>query len=309
MKNFILFLKKFLYILFGKQVLYVKDVQRNIDALGLKLTVTAIDCNEYRAGRHTLEVWIMETVHVEMLTQEQKNQLCNALMVDAIFWREDHPNAGFPWVAWVLPLFTIAKIIIEDQVLRNFLTLFIAILTFAGSGCTSETATPTPEKTVNILQHPEWEKMPRMWVYSPRTDTITEIVVHSTANRNWYATAIWHDTYLDTMRLKASFHYSVDSANIVMHADPVKYYAWHSSNKPANKRSIGIEMCQNSQTPQGTAAVIKNTVSLIKHLKMKYPSIREINFHDHYNKHKNCPSMLDAESREIFLSHLKTGTK
>jgi len=78
MKNFILFLKKFLYILFGKQVLYVKDVQRNIDALGLKLTVTAIDCNEYRAGRHTLEVWIMETIHVEMLTQEQKNQLCNA---------------------------------------------------------------------------------------------------------------------------------------------------------------------------------------------------------------------------------------
>lgn len=98
MKKALFLLTKFLYAIFGKQVLRIEDVQKNIDALGIKRTVTALDINEYHNGRFVLEVWIVEDPKETPIPYQDFNTLCKTLGVDAIFWNKDQPGSGYNWV-------------------------------------------------------------------------------------------------------------------------------------------------------------------------------------------------------------------
>jgi N-acetylmuramoyl-L-alanine amidase CwlA len=81
------------------------------------------------------------------------------------------------------------------------------------------------------------------------------ITIHNTANSSKGANARVHGRYLkgvDAKRRKVSWHMTVDEDVVIKHL-PLSEVGWHAGDSEGNRKSIGIEICENSDQDQKKA--------------------------------------------------------
>lgn len=132
----------------------------------------------------------------------------------------------------------------------------------------------------------------------PGYKLITEyITIHDTANSNKGANAQTHAKYLkgdSAANIPVSWHFSVDDKEVVQHL-PLDEIAWHAGdggNGPGNNKSIGIEICENSDGNR-TNAEEKAAILTAMLLNQYGLTIDKVVQHNHWSG-KNCPHILRA---------------
>ncbi len=127
--------------------------------------------------------------------------------------------------------------------------------------------------------------------------TPSYITVHNTANTSEGAGAVNHGKYLQSAAGSAkyvSYHYAVDDKNIVR-IIPDSEAAWHAgdgANGTGNRKSIGIEICENPESNLRTAT--DNAAMLCAVLCRTYSiPLSGVVQHNHWTG-KNCPSRIRA---------------
>ncbi|MEC1923717.1 N-acetylmuramoyl-L-alanine amidase [Bacillus velezensis] len=117
------------------------------------------------------------------------------------------------------------------------------------------------------------------------------ITVHNTANTAKGASAAMHARYEKNPETPTSWHFTVDDKEIYQHL-PLNESGWHAGdgNGTGNRKSIGIEICENSDGDFKKA--VANAQWLIKKL-MKDQGISLANVvpHQHWSG-KYCPRKL-----------------
>lgn len=125
------------------------------------------------------------------------------------------------------------------------------------------------------------------------------ITIHDTANTQAGADAAAHAAYIKSdacAARPASWHFTVDDKVIYQHL-PLNENGWHAgdgTNGTGNRRSIGIEICENRDGNRAQAE--KNAAWLVARL------LREFNLGlDRVKQHfdwsgKNCPRVLRARA-------------
>ncbi|AUG37120.1 N-acetylmuramoyl-L-alanine amidase [Bacillus velezensis] len=118
------------------------------------------------------------------------------------------------------------------------------------------------------------------------------ITVHNTANTARGANAAMHARYEKNPETPTSWHFTVDEKEIYQHL-PLNENGWHAGDGNSgngNRKSIGIEICENSDGDFGKA--VTNAQWLIKKL-MKEQGISLANVvpHQHWSG-KYCPRKL-----------------
>ncbi|WP_409017997.1 N-acetylmuramoyl-L-alanine amidase [Bacillus velezensis] len=118
------------------------------------------------------------------------------------------------------------------------------------------------------------------------------ITVHNTANTAKGASAAMHARYEKNPETPTSWHFTVDDKEIYQHL-PLNENGWHAgdgNSGTGNRKSIGIEICENSDGDFEKAVV--NAQWLIKKL-MKEQGISLANVvpHQHWSG-KYCPRKL-----------------
>ncbi|MED3435154.1 N-acetylmuramoyl-L-alanine amidase [Bacillus velezensis] len=117
------------------------------------------------------------------------------------------------------------------------------------------------------------------------------ITVHNTANTAQGASAAMHARYEKNPETPTSWHFTVDDKEIYQHL-PLNENGWHAGdgNGTGNRKSIGIEICENSDGDFEKA--VANAQWLIKKL-MKEQGISLANVvpHQHWSG-KYCPHKL-----------------
>ncbi|TWO94541.1 N-acetylmuramoyl-L-alanine amidase family protein [Bacillus velezensis] len=117
------------------------------------------------------------------------------------------------------------------------------------------------------------------------------ITVHNTANTAKGANAAMHARYEKNPETPTSWHFTVDEKEIYQHL-PLNENGWHAGdgNGNGNRKSIGIEICENSDGDFEKA--VGNAQWLIKKL-MKEQGISHANVvpHKHWSG-KQCPRKL-----------------
>ncbi|WGE00944.2 N-acetylmuramoyl-L-alanine amidase [Bacillus velezensis] len=117
------------------------------------------------------------------------------------------------------------------------------------------------------------------------------ITVHNTANTARRANAAMHARYEKNPETPTSWHFTVDDKEIYQHL-PLNENGWHAGdgNGTGNRKSIGIEICENSDGDFEKA--VANAQWLIKKL-MKEQGISLANVvpHQHWSG-KYCPHKL-----------------
>ncbi|TKZ16996.1 N-acetylmuramoyl-L-alanine amidase family protein [Bacillus velezensis] len=117
------------------------------------------------------------------------------------------------------------------------------------------------------------------------------ITVHNTANTVRGASAAMHARYEKNPETPTSWHFTVDDKEIYQHL-PLNESGWHAGdgNGTGNRKSIGIEICENSDGDFEKA--VANAQWLIKKL-MKDQGISLANVvpHQHWSG-KYCPRKL-----------------
>ncbi|MCM3525229.1 N-acetylmuramoyl-L-alanine amidase [Bacillus subtilis] len=117
------------------------------------------------------------------------------------------------------------------------------------------------------------------------------ITVHNTSNTAKGADAASHARYVKNPETATSWHFTVDDKEIYQHL-PLNENGWHSGdgNGTGNRKSIGIEICENSDGDFEKA--VSNAQWLIKKL-MKEQGISFANVvpHKHWSG-KECPRKL-----------------
>ncbi|MEC2287302.1 N-acetylmuramoyl-L-alanine amidase [Bacillus velezensis] len=117
------------------------------------------------------------------------------------------------------------------------------------------------------------------------------ITVHNTANTAQGASAAMHARYEKNPETPTSWHFTVDDKEIYQHL-PLNENGWHAGdgNGTGNRKSIGIEICENSDGDFEKA--VANAQWLIKKL-MKEQGISLANVvpHQHWSG-KYCPRKL-----------------
>lgn len=121
------------------------------------------------------------------------------------------------------------------------------------------------------------------------------ITIHNTGNPN--ATALAHGNYLSknsiAERLPVSYHFTVDDLHIVQHL-PLNESGWHTgdgTNGPGNRKSIGIEICEFTDTNRQLKAeenAYRLTAFLCNTLNISPDFVVQ---HHHWTR-KNCPRVL-----------------
>ncbi|NLG52390.1 MAG: hypothetical protein GX541_00185 [Clostridiales bacterium] len=140
-----------------------------------------------------------------------------------------------------------------------------------------------------------------------RSNPMKYITIHETGNTANGATAKSHASYLKNLNSKVSWHYTVDDKEIYQHI-PDNEDAFHAGDGsgPGNRKSIGIEICVNSDGDFGKAC--KNAAWLVRHLSACY-SIPIENVVQHYRWNgKNCPKTLRARGWDGFIKMCKEET-
>ncbi|MGN2619653.1 N-acetylmuramoyl-L-alanine amidase [Bacillus stercoris] len=117
------------------------------------------------------------------------------------------------------------------------------------------------------------------------------ITVHNTSNTAKGADAASHARYVKNPETATSWHFTVDDKEIYQHL-PLNENGWHAGdgNGTGNRKSIGIEICENSDGDFEKA--VSNAQWLIKKL-MKEQGISFANVvpHKHWSG-KECPRKL-----------------
>lgn len=125
--------------------------------------------------------------------------------------------------------------------------------------------------------------------YTMKADFIT---VHDTGNSKAGADALMHAKYISKPTTADSWHYTVDDQRIVQHL-PLTENGWHAGdgkNGAGNRRSIGIEICQNKGIDRAKAEAL--TTELIAYLILTQSiPIEKVYQHNHWNG-KNCPGVI-----------------
>ncbi|WBX80616.1 N-acetylmuramoyl-L-alanine amidase [Virgibacillus salarius] len=120
------------------------------------------------------------------------------------------------------------------------------------------------------------------------------LTIHNTANTSEGADAEMHNQYLHNGAggRTVGWHYTVDDKEIYQHL-PTNENGWHAGdgeNGTGNRRSIAIEICENSDGDFRKAT--KNAQWLIKKLMKEHKiPISRIVTHKHWSG-KNCPRKL-----------------
>lgn len=125
--------------------------------------------------------------------------------------------------------------------------------------------------------------------YSMKPEYIT---IHDTANKSKGAGAEMHNRYVHNVAPNPSWHFSVDDKAIYQHL-PLNENGWHAgdgTNGTGNRKSIGIEICENSNGNRAQAE--KNaawlTAKLLKDFGLPLAAVKQ-----HYDwSGKNCPNVL-----------------
>lgn len=124
------------------------------------------------------------------------------------------------------------------------------------------------------------------------------LTIHDTANPGRGANALAHARYLkgdNAANIPVSWHFTVDDTNIVQHL-PLNESGWHAGdgrNGPGNRKSIGIELCENSDGDRHKTVVL--AARLTAHLQKKLGIPRENIVQHHKWSGKNCPRLLRPE--------------
>ena len=133
------------------------------------------------------------------------------------------------------------------------------------------------------------------------------ITIHNTGNTSKGADAIGHGYFLKTTTDLVSWHYTVDSVNIVQHL-PDNETAFHAGDGSGNgnRKSIGIEIAVNSdgnlELAHDRAAEL--TANLLNEYTIPLDRVMQHN----YWSGKNCPEWLrngNPYTWNTFLSKVK----
>ncbi|NLA05601.1 MAG: hypothetical protein GX881_07825, partial [Firmicutes bacterium] len=121
------------------------------------------------------------------------------------------------------------------------------------------------------------------------------VTIHDTANTSAGANAKAHAGYLKgsvAAGIPASWHFTVDDTVIVQHL-PLDENGWHAgdgSSGTGNRKSIGIEICENKDGVRAKAE--KNaawlTAKLLRDFSLGLDQVKQ----HHYWSGKNCPRVL-----------------
>lgn len=138
------------------------------------------------------------------------------------------------------------------------------------------------------------------------------LTIHSTANTSKGAGAKAHAAYVKTgaaVTIPASWHFTVDDKIVYQHL-PLTENGWHAgdgTNGVGNRKSIGIEICENSDGNQAKA--IENAAWLCAKLIKEVKSLTA--FPGCMKQHadwanKNCPRILRTGNKwALFLTQVK----
>lgn len=124
--------------------------------------------------------------------------------------------------------------------------------------------------------------------------TPTSITIHNTGNNN--ASAKNNHNYMKNINKsgerKASWHFTVDDTEIYQ-AQSTNYKCYHAGTSTGNNTSIGIEICQFTDSNRQLKAY-KNAIELVKIL-LKYHNftIDKVVQHNKWSG-KDCPQLLRA---------------
>lgn len=122
--------------------------------------------------------------------------------------------------------------------------------------------------------------------------TPTSVTIHDTANPSPGADAEAHARYLETGR-RVSWHFTVDHDSIVQHL-PTDEQGWHAGTNAGNTTSIGIEICEYPDTPDGRARRAQaedNAAWFVAKLMSENKSLVRVVTHKSWSG-KNCPRVL-----------------
>jgi N-acetylmuramoyl-L-alanine amidase CwlA len=121
------------------------------------------------------------------------------------------------------------------------------------------------------------------------------ITIHNTDNANRGAGAAAHNAYIrgsHAVGRKVSWHYSVDDKQVFQHL-PTNERGLHAGTTDGNNRSIGIEICMNSD--MDTTKAYRQAAALVAHcvasLSLPFPGCMKQ--HNNWSG-KNCPSLIRA---------------
>ncbi|WP_245157099.1 N-acetylmuramoyl-L-alanine amidase [Anaerovorax sp. IOR16] len=118
------------------------------------------------------------------------------------------------------------------------------------------------------------------------------ITVHDTGNTSKGANAYMHSRYIKNPTTGASWHFTVDDEKIYQHL-PTNENGWHAGdgrNGTGNRKSIGIEICMNSDIDRAKAENL--AAQLITYLMWKFDiPVQKVVQHNHWTG-KNCPSVI-----------------
>lgn len=122
------------------------------------------------------------------------------------------------------------------------------------------------------------------------------ITVHDTGNSSKGANAIMHMHYLnenaEAAKRQVSWHFTIDDTQIVQHL-PLNESGWHAGDGltgTGNRKSIGIEICQNSDGNRAKAE--QNAIKLIANLiVITGIPITKVVQHSHWSG-KDCPAII-----------------
>ncbi|MEX2244129.1 MAG: N-acetylmuramoyl-L-alanine amidase [Fimbriimonadaceae bacterium] len=125
-----------------------------------------------------------------------------------------------------------------------------------------------------------------------RTLNATYVTIHNTANASKGANAAMHARYVkgsDAMQRKVSWHYTVDDKECYKHL-PLSEQGYHAGTAQGNAKSVGIEICMNSDSDQAKAndraALLAAYICSALHIPTD-----NIVPHKHWSG-KNCPALL-----------------
>ncbi len=137
-------------------------------------------------------------------------------------------------------------------------------------------------------------------------NSLKNIVVHETANKNKGADAKAHSIYIKRLDEKTSWHYTVDDKSIYRHI-PDNEKSYSTGDKEANESSIAIELCVNSDGDFETTK--KNAAELICELMEKYDiPIENVKTHKACDG-KNCPATLLKSGWDEFIGLIENGIR
>jgi N-acetylmuramoyl-L-alanine amidase CwlA len=132
------------------------------------------------------------------------------------------------------------------------------------------------------------------------------ITIHNTDNDGAGAGAAAHNKYVrgsDAVKRKVSWHYTVDDKAIYQHL-PTKELGYHAGTSEGNRKSIGVEICMNSD--MNVAAGYAQAAALVAHcvrtMGLSFPACMK-QHHDWSGK--NCPSVVRAGKKMSWSQFLE----